>query len=433
MPKVHLPDGRIVNFPDGMQPDQIQAEVAKLSPAQSASPAAQPALEPGAGSAVGRFTAGAWQNLNPMGAIRTIGKAVTDPKGLYNDLVDASANEFTSAKDAAGKGEYGHALFHGLAGVVPIVGPAVTHAADELRAGNWAGGLGEAVGFGLAPKATEGVLRTTSGALRSAAKPIYEMGLNRTPTMRAEAPNAAARGIAEGLIPTPARVQARLSQAEAALTGKVKEYDAANPAAIQPNDIAAHASAQAMKKGRIESRGQRAQAVSEMDARRQGFLAENQQPMTAGQALDMKRAEQQLADPAYHGRTVPSDQTLWHEGLGAGARQQLIDKVKGAEAELGREQELIGLKAGAERATNGPSAMRHMFATGLAGGGFLSGNPLIGLTSAAALEAMKNPHVMGGAGIALDRTGRFAGNQNLIRAAILAQLTGATQGARKPE
>lgn len=31
MPRVHLPDGRVVHFPDGMAPDQIKAEVTKLA------------------------------------------------------------------------------------------------------------------------------------------------------------------------------------------------------------------------------------------------------------------------------------------------------------------------------------------------------------------------------------------------------------------
>lgn len=45
--RVHLPDGRIVNFPDGMSPDAISAEVTKLSPP---TPEADPVKADGSGA-----------------------------------------------------------------------------------------------------------------------------------------------------------------------------------------------------------------------------------------------------------------------------------------------------------------------------------------------------------------------------------------------
>lgn len=45
--KVNLPDGRVINFPDGMSPEQITAEVQKLAPAEKTAPAqAHAALPP---------------------------------------------------------------------------------------------------------------------------------------------------------------------------------------------------------------------------------------------------------------------------------------------------------------------------------------------------------------------------------------------------
>lgn len=70
MPKVHLPDGRIVNFPDDMPPDQITSAVAKLAqpaaPARTWTDTAVDAL-PTIGGAVGGLVGGIGGSVAGMG------------------------------------------------------------------------------------------------------------------------------------------------------------------------------------------------------------------------------------------------------------------------------------------------------------------------------------------------------------------------------
>lgn len=99
-----------------------------------------------------RFGSGVAANANPVAMLAGLSSMVQHPVDTYNGLVDKSAENFTEAKRLLDKGEYGHALHHGIAAVIPPYN-VVTHAGDELRAGNVAGGLGEAVGAGLSAKA----------------------------------------------------------------------------------------------------------------------------------------------------------------------------------------------------------------------------------------------------------------------------------------
>lgn len=105
---------------------------------------------PSTPGAVSRFASGVWKNANPLAMVTGAVNAVSHPLDTYEALKQASADNFTEAGRLVGDGQYGHALHHGIAAVIPPYN-IVTHAGDEMRKGNTAGGVGEAVGAGLVP------------------------------------------------------------------------------------------------------------------------------------------------------------------------------------------------------------------------------------------------------------------------------------------
>lgn len=301
-------------------------------------------------------------------------------------------------------------------------------------------GGGEAIGGLLTGLALPPVAKGVGRGLQKLAPSVYEMGLNRLPAMKTEFPNAAQRGIQEGIIPTQSRVQQVLNTAEQQTLRPVRAYDAANPPGIDPLIIAAKAGGSAIDGGKLLDRGIRQPALNEVNDLTGQFNAENAVPMTAERVLDLKRAEQGLANPAYRaaekGRPVGDVEQLWHKGTGSAAREELINKVPETEAALGREQDLIGLLQGAERGANGPSALRHMISLMTGSTGIASGHPFTGIATATANEAMRNPVVMGSAGIGLDRLGGLLANPQMsqaIRAALIARLLGLPNTRDEPK
>jgi transglycosylase-like protein with SLT domain len=94
-----------------------------------------------------RFLKGAWENLNPVAAVEGLAQAASDPKGTYNRMVDASAEQFTKAKADYDQGRYSEMLGHGAAGALPIIGPAAAKAGETIADGDIAGGLGQGAGL----------------------------------------------------------------------------------------------------------------------------------------------------------------------------------------------------------------------------------------------------------------------------------------------
>lgn len=290
--------------------------------------------------------------------------------------------------------------------------------------GNTIGSLASA--FVVPPMARGAGRLITKGAA-----PVYESGLNRLPAMKAEFPNAVVRGIEEAIIPTPSNVQDKLRSAERETLQPIRAYDRANQPSVDPLIVAGKASGTAIDQGKLANRGIRQPALDEVNDLSQQFLGENTAPMTAERTLDLKRAEQSMANPAYRaaerGRPVGDVEQLWHKGTAGAARQELIHRVPEAADALSREQDLIGLLEGAERGANRPSAMRHI--TSVMGGGSIlaAGHPAMAGSALLANELIGNPRVMGAAGIGLDRAGRALSSGTTaaaIRAMLLAKLRG---------
>lgn len=404
MPKtVEIPGVGPVDFPDDM-PDAIVSAKAKelYDRSGNAPPQAQvrsrtgQLYTPPTESGSREFVEGMKHGANPMGIVDLIRSAFSDPLGTLGGVAKSPLR---------------------------MAGGLVTEPAKTL------GELTGSLGLGA-------VTAGAGGILRKAAPSVYELGLNRTPAMKADAPAAAARGIAEGVIPTPGRVQKVLDRAEADVRNPIAAFDRSNPAAIDPLVLSAKGNAAAIQGGKITGRAIKQPALDELSKLTAEFHTENPAPLTAERTLALKRAEQQLADSAYKaeaaGRPI-GDADLWHKGMGTAARDQIVRRVPGAEAALSREQELLGLLNGAERSANGASALRHM-ASVLGGGGIVaSGHPISGIALGMLNEAVRNPIAMGAAGLGMDRVGQLLSSPKLTSGATLAQLVQQlTNGPREP-
>lgn len=108
------------------------------------------------GSALTRFAAGAWQNLNPVAMAQGLYGAARHPIDTVGNIAHASADQGLQALDMAQQGRYSEMVGHGLA-TIPILGPAAAAAGEAIGSGDVAGGLGQGVGLLAALEAPRGV------------------------------------------------------------------------------------------------------------------------------------------------------------------------------------------------------------------------------------------------------------------------------------
>lgn len=136
------------------------------------------------GSPVRRFMSNAAEMLNPITAVKGIASAVANPIDTYNTLVDASAEQFGKAGDAYNEGRYSEMVGHGLAGIVPGLGPVAANVGEQIAEGDVAGGLGATTGLltgaALAGPAARTVGKATQPAAQAVGRRVYQSALKPT-------------------------------------------------------------------------------------------------------------------------------------------------------------------------------------------------------------------------------------------------------------
>ena len=71
--------------------------------------------------------------------------------------MSAQGEQFQKSGEAFGEGRYSEGLGHGLAGVLPVVGPGAAAVGEQIGGGDVAGGLGAATASVLPVGALAGV------------------------------------------------------------------------------------------------------------------------------------------------------------------------------------------------------------------------------------------------------------------------------------
>ena len=130
-------------------------------------------IPPVQGSAPERFGKSLY-GASPLPAIGALADPETFGEKISHGLVDPQMDEFRKAKAAMSDPQGGSTLMrastafgHGLAGMVPVVGPMAAHLGEQLGSGDIAGAAGTGTGLALpsvlghgVPKAVDAVPRT---------------------------------------------------------------------------------------------------------------------------------------------------------------------------------------------------------------------------------------------------------------------------------
>lgn len=166
MPKrVHLPDGRIVNFPDSMTPTQIQGAMAKMAAPETRMPtpaSTPPRTAQPEGSATSRFLSNAGEMVNPVniatGLYNTVRHPVQTATAIGRSHLDQGRQAWELAKTADSFEDYLELAGRVGATALPVLGPVAAEVGEQIGAGDVAGGVGKATAL-LATVATPAGVR----------------------------------------------------------------------------------------------------------------------------------------------------------------------------------------------------------------------------------------------------------------------------------
>lgn len=410
MPKVHLPDGRIVHFPYDMAPADIEREVATLV-GDSPAPAAELST-PGVSE---RFDEGMrWLASKVPSSVPVIGPAVHTMAMLGRERALDSAPAIGGAvggltagiPGAAVGGAAGSAFARLVRGQSLDPTAIATDAAIE--------GGGQAAGLGLAR------------AANVAGRGLYRLALAPSKKLLQSFPDVVETGIREGVNVTPrGAAQAEALRQAAAREARGLVTQASSPAVRIPtrellrgvDDLAVKSAAEPEANVTQEALRRFSDNVTASHPR--GFSLE--------ELLDTKQAAQRNASTAYRaleqGNRQAGLEAEANRALASRARQILEHFVPESAAANQRTQSLIGLERALEDAALRSGMMRHLILptlTGTAAGG-VTGDAGTGVSTAVTASLAGSPRVLGRAGLLLGRTGQQV-PANLIRAAILDQL-----------
>lgn len=347
MPRVNVPGVGVVNFPDTMSEEQIAAAIQTITPQAAHEPNAAPPAAP-------------MVNVGGRGT------------GLD---VRTSQRRMTAALPTLGS--MGGAALGGLTS--PVTGPVGPVAGAALG-----GGLGEslrqaAAGEAQNPAASmtrgmaEGSLQAMSPALGVVAKGLYKGGVALLPKgLKQAAPKLAETGYREGI----ALTRRGASKADALIRASSQKADdmiaaaqAGGAAPIRPMEVLRELKPVGQKIRTQADLGM-ADDMPALMTRAKGFMRRGPIPLVKAQEL--KREAQDLATTAYKARdkgaVINNLEALTNEGQARGLRKGLENRVSGLGDVNARTKELIGLREGAEHASQtGHIIPRVVGATALGG------------------------------------------------------------------
>ena len=169
------------------------------APQQAAPPDAQP-------SALSRFGSNMGEMLNPATAVKGIAQAVANPIETGKAIYGMQAEQFGKARDAFTEGRYSEMLGHGVAGAVPLIGPAAATAGEQIGSGDIAGGLGKGAGLvagvGLAGPVARVVGKAAKAPTQATARRLYQSALKPTKATLKDVRPAAGKTAQETLLQT---------------------------------------------------------------------------------------------------------------------------------------------------------------------------------------------------------------------------------------
>ena len=386
--RVNLPNGSVVNFPDGTPPDEINHAIAGMAGPSPAKPRVpQTISEP---------------TTFAGGFLRSLKNQAVDALPMIGGTLGAMATAPGIGASIAG------------ASIGGAGGAALRSAIQQMESGRpqTAGNVaGDMAIQGAAQGGIQALTHGTGRILTKMAPSVMDMGLKRTAADRLAFPSTPARLVNEGIIPRGQNVQRALTATEGKIGSEAARFDAANPMGrVDPDALAQTGRDFAHQSGKVGGLGNvPGPEAAELDKLQQNYLNQNTRSRTLGETIEQKRAYQARAK--YSSRpnspTVTNNELNFNEGVAGANRAAAIKLNPALEGDLAKERDLIGALTAQQNAE--AKAM-----------------PLSTVGSVKTLMGLRNPTMMGGAAIGADRLGRSLQSPltpAALRAAILALVT----------
>lgn len=142
LPAGFVPDAQATEKPAGFVPDGFVPDTADFKQTDTSPNEVDP-------NTLGTFASHAWQFLNPVTAVKGAVQAVAHPVDTAKAIGNAHLDLLHKAKAEYDKGNTTDAAVHLINAMIPFFGPSMDKAAESIRDGKLAAGLGDAVGMGL--------------------------------------------------------------------------------------------------------------------------------------------------------------------------------------------------------------------------------------------------------------------------------------------
>lgn len=97
---------------------------------------------------VGRGLSNFWEQINPITGAQGLVSAAMHPVQAAKQIGQAQGEEYVKAAKAFEKGDYITGARHGMAYLLPLIGPALSKQSDKMMEGDIAGGIGGSFGIG---------------------------------------------------------------------------------------------------------------------------------------------------------------------------------------------------------------------------------------------------------------------------------------------
>lgn len=466
MPRVKLPDGRVIKFPDGMSPEDMDAALRTLPPreAPTTPPEDASAAEPKSlggflGNAVGslgNLAVGTVQGAAQLGDVANVlfqapQRAFTDPsvrakieaggQAIRNPGAVANAAKEYFSKRYGGLKEIGETLYTDPAGVAADVATAASLGGAGLaRAPGVAGQIGRgltAVGAAVDPmvnvgRAAGAAAPTVSRGLAKTGELLNASALNVSPTLQARNPGVNLPRLMgeEGLALTKGGESALASKI-AGREAELAQVAAATPKTIDPRKVVEPLQALAKERRAAAPGSTPYNEAGDVDRRVQEILRASEGPVDTSNLPDyyVRRSRDLIDERELKPITYPqareaaiglnkkiypkqgaplTDPILRAEAQGYRGALEGEDRIAELNAELGP---LLGLRKATRAATAQaqPLTRADLIRTTIGGGlGFLGGGGIGAVPGMVAGAAMRSPMVKSLAGRELFRLSRNA-------------------------
>lgn len=202
---------------------------------QQAAPAAPQA------SALSRFASNAWEQVNPVEAVKGLAQAVRHPIDTAKAIGGAQMDLIEQGGEAIGMGDREMAMRKLAYGAIPLLGPAIDKGAGQFAERDIAGGLGTMAGIGANLYGPKIAGKLTKGVRARMGSKLYESALKPSTTIDpARRASMVETGLSEGIPVSPDGLD-KIGRAIYDLNRQIAtKIESAGPArTIDPNKVAA--------------------------------------------------------------------------------------------------------------------------------------------------------------------------------------------------